>query len=201
MPSLRTRILLTFVVAAAASRLVPHWPNFTALGATALFCGAFVRRPLTAVLVPLAAMLLSDLVILGGLYGFEHFWRVLPSYVCLALTALLGRTLSRPTTLRVGTAAVGATLLFYLGTNFALWASGILYPMTAEGLLACYVAALPFAVNMLAANLAFSALLFGGFAIVARRMGFEGARGAAVSALLGEQHRPAPATATESPRR
>ena len=45
-----------------------------------------------------------------------------------------------------------------------------MYPPTATGLAACYVAAIPFFQNTLAGDLAFSALLFGGFALLERRL-------------------------------
>ncbi len=167
--------IISCIVVAAATRLLPHPPNFTALGGLALFCGAVIRRPTLAVLAPLLAMLLGDVVLLGGLYGFEQFPHVLPSYVCMALTALLGRALRTPSFARVGLGATLATLLFFVGTNFAVWWTGILYPTTWTGLVACYTAAIPFALNMLAANVVFSFALFFGYGWVCRRLDAAGA--------------------------
>jgi hypothetical protein len=56
---------------------------------------------------------------------------------------------------------VGATFSFFVITNFAVWAMGVLYPKTLEGLMACYIAAIPFYGNTLASTALFSAIFFG----------------------------------------
>ena len=62
--------LITFIILAAAlSRLLPHPPNFTALGAMALFGGAYLKRKWLAVLIPLAALFVSDLLLNNFVYG------------------------------------------------------------------------------------------------------------------------------------
>ena len=59
----RILALLAAIAAAAALRLVPHPPNFTPIGAMALFSGAYFGRRGLAFVAPFAAMLLSDAVI------------------------------------------------------------------------------------------------------------------------------------------
>jgi len=71
--------------------------------------------------------------------------------------------------LPVAGAAFASAALFYLTTNFAVWAAGQLYPKTLSGLVACYVAAIPFFGPTLASDLFYSAVLFGGFAWAERR--------------------------------
>ena len=56
-------VVLTMIFAAALMRLIPHWPNFTPIAATALFGGTFLKRKELAFLIPVSAMLLSDLVL------------------------------------------------------------------------------------------------------------------------------------------
>ena len=56
---------------------------------------------------------------------------------------------------------VGATFSFFVITNFAVWVMGALYPKTLEGLMACYIAAIPFYGNTLASTALFSATFFG----------------------------------------
>jgi hypothetical protein len=46
---------------------------------------------------------------------------------------------------------------------------GVNYPRTPAGLLACYIAAIPFAKNMLYGNLLFSCVLFGGMEFLKAR--------------------------------
>ena len=134
-----------------------------------MFGGATFSKRWCALAVPLVAMVVSDLILGLFVYGLEDAFRyALPVYVCMSLTALLGRACGRSWT-GVGVGAVAAAMVFYLVANLAVWASGALYPMTASGLVACYVAAAPFAFNMLLANLLFGAAIFGLLAQVERR--------------------------------
>jgi hypothetical protein len=154
--------LLSAIAAAAALRLVPHPPNFTPIGAMALFGGAYLGRRALAFAAPLGALLLSDLVL-----GFYH--GVATVYASVALIVLIGWWVgNRRTPLRVGAAALASSVSFFVITNFGMWLFSGYYPLTASGLAACYVAAVPFFQNTLAGDLFYSALLFGGFAIAER---------------------------------
>jgi hypothetical protein len=151
--------LLVAIVTAAALRLVPHPPNFSPIGAMALFSGAYLGRRWLAFAAPLAAMLLSDAVL--GFY--DGFWI---TYLAVALIALLGSlALQRRTALRIGLAAVAGSVLFFLVSNFGTWSLSGMYPHSGAGLAACYVAAIPFFQNTLAGDLFYTALLFGGFRV------------------------------------
>lgn len=165
-------VLITMILAAAATRILPHPWNFTAVGAMCLFGGAYFRRTWQALLVPLAALFVSDLVlaatIYDGLTSLRHVWM---SYVLFAATVLMGVLLrGRVTFVGVTTLAIAASVMFFLVSNFHAWAVGHGgYPYTPAGLLACYVAAIPFAQNMLLANLFYSGLLFGGYELLSSR--------------------------------
>ena len=170
-------VLVAMIVAAALSRLLPHPPNFSPVEAIALFGGAYFASRAWAVLVPLAAMLISDVVLAalnGGSYSFANyfastsFWLV---YGCIAVSTALGFGLRG----KVGGARVlGYSLLgsvlFFLVTNFAAWIGSSMYPQTAAGLLAAYIAGIPFFQGTLMGTLFFSALLFGGFSLLRHRM-------------------------------
>ena len=154
--------LVSAVLAAALFRLVPHPPNFSPIAAMALFSGAYFGRKGLAFAAPLGAMLVSDAVL-----GFHSGMPVV--YGSLALIVVLGWLLTAKRSAgRIAAAAVSASVLFYLVTNFGVWALGDMYPKTLAGLGACYVAALPFFQNSLAGDLVFTALLFGGFALAER---------------------------------
>ena len=159
----RSTVLSGMILAAAAARLVPHAPNFTPIAAIALFGGAHFADKRLAFGVPLAALLLSDLVL-----GFYHGMAVV--YGSFALIVGLGLWLrSRRTIWPIAGAALVSSLLFFLVTNFGVWVAGSLYPQTLSGLGACYVAAIPFFRNTLGGDLFFSAVLFGGFALAEKR--------------------------------
>ncbi len=160
----RLALLIGMVFGAAAMRLLPHPPNFDAIGAIALFGGAQFEDKRWALGVPLAAMLLSDAVI--GFHG-----QMLLVYASFALIVCIGFWLrERKTLLPVTVAAVASSVLFFLLTNFGVWAFDALYPKTLAGLLACYVAAIPFLGNTLAGNLFYVAVLFGGFALAEKKL-------------------------------
>lgn len=170
-PSLWT--ILALIVGAAATRLAPHWWNLTAVGAVCLFGGAYFQRKWPALLVPLAALAVSDVVLQMFIYpdhGPNYF-----KYVCFAATVPLGLLLrGRTKLLPVASATLAATALFFLLSNFGVWFFGDgsaerMYPLTPAGLLACYVAAIPFSLNMLYGNLLFSGLLFGGMELFAKQ--------------------------------
>jgi len=151
--------LLFAILLAATLRLVPHPPNFTPIGAMALFSGAYLGRRGMAFAAPLGAMVLSDVVL--GFYS--GFWI---TYVAVALIVVVGwLTLTRVSVLRVGGAAIASSVLFFVVSNFGTWASSGMYPHTFAGLSACYVAAIPFFRNTIAGDLFYATLLFGGFRV------------------------------------
>jgi hypothetical protein len=160
----RTLVLIGLVAAAVVSRLIPHPPNFSPIEASALFAGAYFADRRLALLVPLLAMALSDLVL-----GFHDGVPVV--YACMALMALVGRGLmGRASAPRVATYGLASAVFFFVVTNFFVWATSGMYPPTWAGLGACYVAALPFLQNSLAGVAFYSIVLFGGFALLAREI-------------------------------
>ena len=73
--------------------------------------------------------------------------------------------MSRVSVLRVAGAALASSIVFFLVSNFGVWALSGMYPHSAAGLAACYIAAIPFFQNTLAGDLFYATLLFGGFRI------------------------------------
>jgi hypothetical protein len=164
-------VLVITIFVAAASRLVPHPPNFVPVFALALFGGAYFPSRVAAFVVPLGAMFLSDLILGHYVYSQDVFLVMPYVYSCFILTVCLGLWLRRSCTpVRIGFAALTSTVLFFLISNYGFWQTGLVYPKTLEGLFACYAAAVKnqFVWNALAANMIFSALLFGGFALAQR---------------------------------
>jgi hypothetical protein len=168
----RSIVLMGIVLAAALARLVPHPPNFTPIAAMALFGGAcFVNRR-TAYLLPLAAMLLSDLVLGVTRYDLKRLLGIQPIvYACIWATTQLGQLIKdRRSLWQVGAATLAGSLLFFLVTNFAVWSTMHMYPLTGSGLMRCYVEALPFFRNTLAGDAVFATILFGGLALLENRV-------------------------------
>nr|WP_295374654.1 DUF6580 family putative transport protein [uncultured Sphingosinicella sp.] len=158
----RVVVLVTAIFLAAIFRLVPHPPNFSPIAAMALFSGAYLPRRGLAFVAPMGAMLVSDAVL--GFHG-----EMLVVYASVAMIVAMGFLLSAKRSAgRIVVAALASSVLFYLVTNFGVWASGDMYPKTAGGLAACYAAAIPFFQNSLIGDLVFTGLLFGGFAVAER---------------------------------
>lgn len=157
-------VVLTMIFAGAMMRLIPHWPNFTPIAAVALFGGTFLKRRDLAFLVPVVAMLLSDLII-----GFHS--TMLPVYLSFIAIVGFGLVLQKRITLvNTITASLAASVLFYLVTNFASWTSGMMpYPMNAAGLIQCYIAGLPFLFNGVLGDLFYTSVLFGAIYFVTSR--------------------------------
>ena len=168
----RSTLLVGIVVAAALARLVPHPPNVTPIAAMALLGGACFRNRKKAYLLPLAAMLLSDLVLGCTRYGMLSMLAIQPVvYACILATTALGQLIKdRRSLWQVGAATLAGSLLFFVVTNFAVWATGRLYPLTGSGLAACYAAAIPFFRNSLLGDMAFTTILFGGLALLENRL-------------------------------
>ncbi len=169
----RPLVLAGLILVAAASRLLPHPPNFTPIAAIALFAGACFGAKRWAFAAPLAAMVLSDLVI--GLHPLLPI--VYGSFAMIVCIGFCLRTQRR--LMPIAGAALASSLLFFIVTNFGVWALGSFYPKTAQGLLACYVAAIPFFWNTLLGDAVYTVALFGGFRLIER--GFPAVRQSALA--------------------
>jgi hypothetical protein len=149
-------IALIFVGIGISFRLLPHLANFTPVAAIALFGGVYLPKKLALVL-PLAAMIISDLII--GLYDQKLMFFVYGSFV---LCVLLGFWLKgrKKWTNILGTSIAGSSL-FFLITNFAVWSFSAWYPKTLSGIIQCYTMALPFFRNTLFGDLFYVFFFFG----------------------------------------
>jgi hypothetical protein len=139
------------------ARLAPHAPNFTPIAASAVFAGMIFRNRALALAVPLSAMLLSD-AFLGS-----YDWRIMSVvYASLALPALLGMWGREfRATIVLAPVVLSSSLIFFATTNFAVWAFSGMYPKDLDGLIHCYIAALPFLQNTVTGDIFWTAILFG----------------------------------------
>ncbi|PJZ71176.1 hypothetical protein CH373_01270 [Leptospira perolatii] len=147
-----------------AARFLPHPPNFTPVGAMSIYAGARIKG-WNAYLVPILTMLISDRV-LAWIHGFDWFHNTLPVvYASLLLNVFLGKTYlsDNSSKLRVVSVSFVGSIQFFLTTNFAVWALSSMYPYTSEGLITCYVAAIPFFQWTLVGDLVYASILFGIF--------------------------------------
>jgi len=159
----RLVLIVSAIIAGAFMRLMPHWPNFTPIAGIALFGAAYINRKDLAILIPLAALFLSDLVL--GLHAF-----LIPVYASFALTAVLGFSLRKKrSSSTVILASIASSILFFVITNFAVWMIGMNFTKDFAGLMQCYTVALPFFYNGVLGDLFYTGVLFGGFAYAQQR--------------------------------
>jgi hypothetical protein len=161
----RTTLVATLILMAALSRLLPHPPNFTPVEAIGLFAGAYLADRRLAFVVPLVAMALADLVL-----GLHSGMPVI--YGLIAFTVWLGLRLGPdPAAGRVAAYGFGAATVFFVVSNFAVWAAGAghYYTHDMAGLVSCYTLALPFFAYSLAGMAVYASVLFGGMALIRRR--------------------------------
>jgi hypothetical protein len=146
------------IILAALVRFIPHPPNFASIAALALFGGKYYTDKKFAFIVPVLVMIITDAVI-----GFHYLIpAVYISFLIIAGIGLLLRKTNKVSWLIAG--SIAASTLFFILTNFYEWYAGILYPQTFNGLITCYVAAIPFFFNTLIADL---------FFVIAMSMTFE----------------------------
>ncbi|MGY0797793.1 DUF6580 family putative transport protein [Lysobacter sp. A286] len=168
-------VLVGLILLAALTRVFPHPPNFSPVTAIALFGGAYFASRSWALLVPLIGLFLSDLVLAslnGGLYASWFngigIWLV---YGCIVLTAAMGFGLRGK--VRGGTVlgySLAGSVLFFVITNFGAFLADPMYPKTVAGLTAAYAAGIPFFQWSVLGTLFYSAILFGGFALLRSRL-------------------------------
>jgi hypothetical protein len=144
------------IVAAGISRLIPHPMNFAPITAIALFGGMYFDRRFAPIL-PLAALLISDYFL--GMY--EGIMWVYGSFLLVVAIGMMARS-HKSVPVIAGSTLTGS-LLFFIITNFGVWQSGVLYPLTWDGFVACYVAALPFFRNAVLGDIFYVTVLFGAF--------------------------------------
>lgn len=155
------RLALALIVLGVLSRLIPHPPNMTAVVGVTLLGAYGIRKGWLAALIPLATMAIADLIL--GWHSSALF-----TYTGMLAGTLIGRwLLPRLSVIRLGGAAFLASLAFFLISNFGVWLGGY-YGYGFDGLIACYVAAIPFWGNSLVGDLGSTAILFGLF-VLARR--------------------------------
>jgi len=135
----------------------PNIPNFAPIGALALFSGVYLKKRY-ALLIPLAAMIISDYFI-----GFYNPYVMASVYLSFLIIGLIGSWLkNHKSVLNIISGSLLGSLTFFVLTNFTVWAApNSYYPQTLNGLIDCYVLALPFFKNTISGDLFYVATLFG----------------------------------------
>jgi hypothetical protein len=155
---------------------MPHIPNFTPIASMALFAGTFLSNKKSAYLLTFAALLFSDILVNTLLYNDYNFTNYLAQpyvwavYFSFGLTVFMGTSIQNNISVKnVAFFSVSSSLLFWLITNFACWPNNPLYAQDFNGLLNCYIAAIPFLGNVVG-DLFYNTLLFGSLFLISKRI-------------------------------
>lgn len=160
-------VIISLIFFASLTRIIPHMPNFTPIGAIALFGGAYLNNKYHAFLIPIASLWISDLVLNNFIYNFytEFTWfypGFLWQYASFIIIIMIGYFFLKKLNFKnVFSATVTSSFIFFIVTNFGVWISGTMYTMDLNGLIMCYVMALPFYKGTILGFMCYSAFLFG----------------------------------------
>ena len=142
------KISFGIFAALAASRFIPHPPNFTSLLALSFYVPAVLGiRFLPALII---SFFITDLII--GFHGVTLF-----TWGSVILIGYMSKFFTKNITRRFSGALLGA-FIFYVVTNFGVWSLGG-YGYNIEGLISCYILALPFFGYTLVSTILFSAII------------------------------------------
>ena len=157
--------IITLLTRMAIPPFITHLPNFSSVSAMALFFGAYCSRQFFASSVVVLLIWISDLFLNKMLMGtwIMFYPGCCWQYGCYLLMTLLGGFILKNKKFnlyRLTSTSLLSAILFFLISNFGVWYSGLLYPLTMDGLMTCYINALPFVKNTLVSNVFFTLAWF-----------------------------------------
>lgn len=159
--------VISLIVFASFTRIFPHMPNFTPIGAMALFGGAYLKNKYHAFLIPVLSLWISDVIINNFILSYynEFTWfypGFIWQYASFILIIIVGYFfLNKLNFKNVFITTISSSILFFIITNFGVWISGTMYTFDLQGLINCYVMALPFFKGTLLGFICYSIFLFG----------------------------------------
>jgi len=171
--------LVVMIVVAALYRIIPGRPfGFAPQWALAIFAGAIVKDKKLAFLLPLTSMFLSDLLYQGlftaGLSPIQGFYQSQwVNYLLFTSVTVFGFLIKKGTVTNIFLVSLAGPTYFFLVSNFLTWlgvGEFVEYPKNWAGLMECYTAGVPFYKNSLISTVIFSAVLFGSWYFISRRV-------------------------------
>ena len=167
--NLQTGVLSIIILLAAFTRIMPHPPNFSPMAAIGLFGAAHFAKKWQAFFIPLIGIWVSDLVINNYVYSsssssfvwfYSGFYWQYMSYILIIFTGLFIFNRGISLTKTAG-GMISSSGIFFLVSNFGVWAGGTMYPKNFSGLITCYAAGVPFIHNTIISDVLFTTVLFG----------------------------------------
>lgn len=161
---------VVFVVAVLTGFLVnSHLPGFSPVFGALLFTGARLKKR-DAIWFPVLVLAINDWLLTTQVFHMDFRWAHAITLVAFASMSWIGGLLRTSfSLLRFAGCAIGASSAYFLISNFGVWIGWGLYPHTWSGLVACYVAALPYYRSCSLSTLVGGAVFFLGYELLRRR--------------------------------
>ena len=147
---------LVLILILSFSRLIPHPPNFTPIIAVAIMSSYFFKNIYLSFATLLVSMLLADAFI--GFYSNMLF-----VYLSLLLIVFIFHKISEKMNFKnLFICGFIGSLIFFIISNFGVWVLGspgvldLPYEKNLNGLVECYILAIPFFGNTFLSTLIFS---------------------------------------------
>lgn len=165
-------LFAVLIIAAIASRLIPHMHNFSPLAAIALFGAAYLRNKQIALLVPIGATFLSDVLLHQFVFPdyslfYDGWYFQYIAYGIIVISAL--GIFKKVNASRVAIGALSATAIFFLISNFGSWIALSMYPKSISGLISAYAAGVPFIKGTFLSTAIYSIVLFGAYSLITHK--------------------------------
>ena len=142
------KIFLGIFLALAASRLIPHPPNFTSLIALSFYIPViFGIKFIPALIISFA---ITDLII-GYHLGTHWTWG------SILVIGIISKFFTKNYLWRMSGALLGASI-FFIVTNFGVYLSGM-YGYSFKGFIECYTLAIPFFTYSVISTIIFSVII------------------------------------------
>ena len=166
-------VLMMLALIGVIGQIVPHAPNFAPVGATALFAGFFFRSKRIAILAPAVAIICHDIVLNPYNFGVAVFvitGLMFPVLWGSVLRCEIPERIQRSRIFRLlyaplllGGCSFVSSIVFFVLSNFGVWAFTGMYPLTVSGIITCYSAALPFFRYTVTGDFFYGAIFFGSY--------------------------------------
>ena len=161
--NIKVVLIISIIFLVSLTRIFPHPPNFTPILALAIFGGAYLPNRITAISLPIISMFISDLII-----GFHS--QIFSIYATIILLSILGHLMKTKNFKNFAITGFTGSLIFFIITNFSVWLGGSLYPLTIDGIIQCYIMAIPFFHNTLISTMLFLTILFFGYTFAEKKI-------------------------------
>lgn len=161
--NIKVVLIISIIFLVSLTRIFPHPPNFTPILALAIFGGAYLPNRITAISLPIISMFISDLII-----GFHS--QIFTVYATIILLSILGHLMKTKNFKNFAITGFTGSLIFFIITNFSVWLGGSLYPLTIDGIIQCYIMAIPFFHNTLISTMLFLTILFFGYTFAEKKI-------------------------------